>query len=78
MAAKSGFTETERRQIVDTFNSRNFTFGGAPVRATGISKDYPVVQVRRGHPLFGFGCEYSWGTLLNICNGSKTEIAVAP
>ena len=71
-------TAEQKREIVEAFNARNFTFGGVPVRAGGISEEFPVVSVRRGHPLFGFSCEYSWGTLLNICNGTKTEIAVAP
>ena len=74
----SAFTEAERRHIVETFNSRGFTFGGVPVRAGGISKEFPNVYVKSGHPLFGFACEYSWGTLQRICEGDKQDIAVAP
>lgn len=74
----AGFTAEEKRSILETFNARGFTFAGAPVRLTGVSKDFPLVTIRRGHPLFGFSCEYSWGTILQTCNGTKTEIAVAP
>ena len=73
----AGFTAQEKRTIMETFNARGFTFAGAPVQLTGVSKDFPRAVIRRGHPLFGFSCEYSWGTILQICNGTKTEIAVA-
>jgi len=66
----------DKAAIQDAFNAGGFTFAGAPVRVTGISKDFAQVTIRRGHPMFGFSAEYSWPTIQRIVEKGKKEIGI--